>query len=111
MNNEDPVFTGIKITHQGAPIVNYALVFKQTEDITLILLDMKSKRCEVVSHDYDPDGTPLLGIVGSNESTGLDPAHEAISITEVAFPDLKGMTIWMDEGGRYSFKLCFVRKD
>ena len=79
------------------------------DNVAAIEIDMKSKRCGVFAESATEDGIPIIWLEGSSGlylTEGLE--DEA---TEVTFPAYKGWDIFSTHVCRYTFRVCFVRRD
>ncbi len=101
--------TELKITRQGGPIANTAYVMTEGKDVAAVLVDMESKRGEVLATGTDGE-FPVIIIQGIEGSVHLTSGNEKES-TEIVFPGFKGYDIWSANISRYNLRICFVKKE
>ena len=94
----------IIINRVGAPIVNYAYVFKASDDIVCIEVDMKSKYCEVIAI-----GSNSIWIGATANSLHLNEEISRNEATEIIFPTFEDWEIFTAVGERYTIRICFYK--
>lgn len=99
-----------KIENQGAPIINYAYIFEQTNNIVLIGVDLKSKYCEIdctTGGDNEPIG---VYISAGKETIRLNKDVDKEEPTKIIFPEFIGYDIFALSLSRYTLKVCLIKK-
>ena len=95
----------IKITTQGAPIVNSAYVRYRNDDVLILELDMHSKYCGV----FASSGSCVF--IGANERSLYLHGDDRERFTEITLLDKNYPEFVASSEGRYSITLVFGRKD
>jgi hypothetical protein len=99
----------IKVTHQGAPIVNVDIIReKRLDDVALLIIDMASKNCEILGHGSHND----ILIVPTEYSTNLD--KDAIDNSEATSLRITGYEEWhlfLVDISRYTLRVCLTKGD
>jgi len=103
----------LKITKQGAPIVNLDSIHinYQNEQVVLAEIDMQSKWCEIAYVAYSDDGYLGFAVVNeTNRSTQLSDKLE--KETEVQIADYTSLewTIFNITRNRYTVRITLLRK-
>jgi hypothetical protein len=97
-----------EVTKQGGPILNGAHVVTAGECFAAIEVDMRSKRCELLTDTTTEDGVPVLFL-----EAGADSCHLANGLekecTEVAFPGFKGFSVFSAHVSRCTLRVCLVK--
>ena len=102
----------IEVRRQGAPIVNVdnAHLHAGGGDCVAIYVDMRSKRCDIVTADADEDGIPTIYLQATDGSLHLDDTKGRDSFTIFALPEFKGWEFFVAEaGGRYTLRLVLTK--
>ena len=97
------------IRRQGGPVVNGGHVIARGENVVAVEVDMKSKRCAVLTDSLADDGAPVIWLDGEG-ALHLMPGAEKEE-TEVAFPEYKGWRVFVAEVCRYTLRVCLVRDE
>lgn len=94
-----------KVTHQGAPVINYASVLYQNEDCIVIELDLHSKYCDLVA-----TGGHKIMLQAGAASLKLNPEvdRDQVTMVEFAMPEGK-WTYTCGSASRYSVTTCWLR--
>lgn len=98
----------IKILHQGAMLINRAFIHAYGNYVCAIVVDMKSKRGDILCTGSDDD-IPTVAIEACNSSTNLNKKVKGDEPTEIAFPDFKGWNVWSAMVCKYSIYVCLVK--
>lgn len=97
----------MKIT-KGALRINRGYIWKKGKDITLLLVDMHSKRGDIIAYGEENNAPEL--IIGANkDSLYLNNKLSHNSLTNIIFPELKGWTIIMANISKYSIYVCLIK--
>lgn len=102
----------VEVRQQGAPVVNVdtAHLHAGGGDCVAILVDMRSKRCEIITADADEDGIPTVYFQATDGSLHLDESKNRDSFTVIALPEFKGWDFFLAEGGgRYTVRLVLTK--
>lgn len=99
-----------EVRQQGAPILNDLYVVKETEDVFIFSIDLKSKYCEVDGTIEDSDDVPGVSISATEESYGLANVDRDLS-TEVYFPNHVGWRVWSCSMSKYALNGCLIKKE
>jgi hypothetical protein len=102
--------TLFKVIRQGAPIVNFAVILSEHEDIALIDIDLKSKYCEAYSTGLEEDN-PTITLMADENSLYLNRKYKRDDATEIWFPRYKGWTIYMAEIHKYTCSICLWKHE
>ncbi len=100
----------VVIERQGAPIVKEeAYIVNKTKDVALVLVDLKSKWCEVLCEMEGTDEAPALSICATERSTALDKKYHVDDDTKISFPAFKGWNMFCYDLTKYSLKIAFIK--
>lgn len=103
-------FTEINIKRQGAPVADYAYIERESDEIALVVIDMKSKGCVIKYVFGSLYGDPPSVIVGTDEhSLHLSEEFDRDETTEIELPEFTGWSIWTESEGRYDLYLCLIK--
>lgn len=92
--------TEISVLHQGIPIVNSAEIYKRTDDIVLIEVEVEQKRVMIDSIFSDSIGTCGISIISS--SAPFDDG------TMISFSDFQGWEVWAAWASEHTISVCLV---
>ena len=96
----------INIEMQGAPIAKEeAVIIKESKDIVLVIVDLRSKWCEVLCEMGGTDEAPALSICATERSTALDKKAHVNDDTKISFPTFKGWNMFCYD----SIKITFTK--
>jgi hypothetical protein len=97
----------IRITRQGAPVVNAAWAKKCGNNVALVLVDLMTKHCEVSCHYSDPESRGDVGL--RLKETGRTPRRSRKGIeTEITFPAFRGWDVFCAGCCKYSLKVVLT---
>src|SRR5208283_1806494 len=100
----------INIERQGAPVVKEeAYIVHKTKDVALVLVDFRSKWCEVMCQMGGTNEEPALSICATKRSTALDKKFHVDDDTKISFPDFKGWDMFCYDLTKYSLKITFIK--
>ncbi|HNH30442.1 MAG TPA: hypothetical protein PKU71_13565 [bacterium] len=99
------------IKHQGAPIINGGYVREIGENIVALEIDLKSKHCEVTCSFSSPNGDCGVYVEASERSLYLNEKEKWTTTTGVEFSDFVGWDVFACSIGRYTLRVCLIRKD
>ena len=102
--------TQTRILHQGAMLINRSLVYERSKNICAIIVDMKSKRGDILCDGSHDDGSPTIAVESVKSSVHLNPKTSADDPTEIAFTDFKGWTVWSATVSKYTIYVCLVKE-
>ncbi len=97
------------VTHQGAPIINDAILYRKSKDIACIQIDCRSKYCEVDAYFSGSDGECGIYIGANERSLHLKNDVDRGDPTSIMFPDFVGWNVFATSSGRYTISVCLVR--
>ena len=97
------------VKNQGAAIINHGWIQALSETVVAIGIDMRSKRCIIGATGSDGE-VPLIMIDTNSESLHLKLGKEG-ELTEVAFPDFKGWSVWSADIARYTVAICLIKRE
>lgn len=106
----------IKIGQQGRVIIgsaslhafSAAFLFKESDDIHLIELDLHSKYANIDAI-IGGDGEPGISLSADGNTLHVDQSRAPGLSTVVYFPQYKGWSIYSASAARYSVSICMVR--
>lgn len=101
----------IKIDKQGSSILSnkFAYVEKESEDILCLIIDMKSKYCEI-SCTGSGISIPFLHIEATGRSLYLHKKYLTEEDTQISFPQLKNWNIYATSAGRYTINVVLIKE-
>lgn len=105
--NDNVSFT---IKRHGAPIVNSVYIREISKNIAAIEIDMKSKYCEIDYALGGSDGSCGIHITADDRSRHLNDLVNRGEPTIIEFTDFKGWDVFSCSSGRYTLKICLIRK-
>lgn len=94
-----------KVIRQGKPIVNAAILWKNSNNMKLISVDLKSKYCEVMATSTDK--FPEICITTNENSLYLLKRRGDTTI--IGFPEFKGWTCIMAEISKYTLLALLIK--
>ena len=105
----------MEIVEQGAIRVNTYWVFRRSEDICCVELDLHSKYADapIQTHTRVGDGPSLPGLIltAGEQTLYTDPEYPKDSCTIIEFTEFEGWEIFSCSGpGRYTVCLVFVKE-
>lgn len=101
-----------KIPLQGAPVFSKspAFIINSSENILIVEVSMKSKRCLVESIVGGDDEMPGLYICASENSVWLKSGKRVNEPTCIMFPTLKDWNHFCSDIGKNTLRICFLKK-
>jgi hypothetical protein len=95
------------VNHQGAPIINGAVLTRESKDIVFIKVDCNSKYCKVVGH-FSGDSCGIY--VSANErSLNLKNDVDRDEPIRLTFPDFAGWEVFATNVSRYTILICLIK--
>lgn len=94
-----------KILNQGGPIVNTGWIISQSDEMALIVLDFKSKNCQIEGYS---DDSIFVGATENSTNLELNKNSEP---TEIKINSFKGFEIICSEFRRYSLFVTLLKKN
>ena len=98
-----------KVYSKGAPIINHSEIEYLEKSVVGLVIDMKSKFCEIDCITQDDKGVPGVHIVASEVSDFLNKKYEKDTPICIKFPQYKGWRVYTTNAGRYHFKIVLVK--
>ena len=96
---------------QGAPVVNGAIVYKESDNVVAIEVDLHSKYCELFG-THGGDGGPGITIGATDESLYLAEGVDRDIFTDISFCDYgPEWSVWAASCARYAACVCLIRED
>lgn len=99
----------IKISHQGAVVVNRAFVCEASQKLLALEIDLHSKYCELLG-DGEDNNIPNIMVGANKRSLHLDKTKPKDEPTVIDFPGLKGWDIFASETSKYTVRVCLIKK-
>lgn len=99
--------TKIKV-EKGALLINRAFLYKKYKDIALVIVDMKSKRGEILITG-NSDGFPDMYISATEDSLYLNTKCKKDKPTLITFLGFKNWNIITTGISKYSVFVCLVK--
>ncbi len=100
----------LKITYQGAPIVNPGVTYlKKYSDVVVLEVDLKSKWCDILAHSVSENNCPVIIVYANERSINLNKEVDRRMSTNIEFPEYKGWSIFLAEITRYTLRVCLIK--
>lgn len=106
MKRNDPI--KVTVLHQGAINHDHAYVYRASENVVAIAVDMKTKRGEIIATG-NMDTYPTILLTKNEYSCHLNPDYDEEAPTELSFPEFPNWSIWCFDYSKYVLTLCLVR--
>lgn len=98
----------IKITHQGAVVVDRAFVIKAGRNVLAAVIDLHSKYC-IIDCTGDDNGTPTIMLCACDNSLRLDKNKNSDEPTHITLTGLIGWGIFAAETSKSSVRICLTK--
>ena len=103
-------YTPINIKRQGAPVADYAYIERESDEIALVVIDMKSKGCVIKYIFGSLYNDPPSVVIGTDKySLHLSDEFDRDETTEIELPEFIGWSIWTWSEGGYDLYLCLIK--
>lgn len=103
-------FINYKIRHKGAPVINDGYISELGENIVALIIDLKSKYCEVSCSFGGSDGSCGVYINANERSLSLNQNVQKDEPTAIEFSDFVGWDVFACGIGRYTLSVCLIKK-
>ena len=93
---------------EGVIIPAFGQVLHEGENVVAIEIDMRTKRGEVSFFGVDHRGVPSIHLDEVEGSIHIDPSRKGL-LTEIAFLDFVGWSVFCANYSRYTVCVCLCR--
>lgn len=97
------------IIEQGRVRVHGLSVFRSTEDIALLEIDLHTKYADILSYSIDHEGMIEIMYEDTEYSLFIDEDQEPGSLTIVRLSEYKGWSVYSMNHSRYSTTIALFK--